>query len=404
MKKIFLGYFKPTAEELKDLWSAAYFAFDANVLLNLYRYSDAAKNELKSAITSLENRIFVPNQAAKEFLTNRLSVTSAQAKEYENAIKELDKIVNKFKDKNKHPYISDNNIENLDSIRSIIVSELEERNAILLRKLSDDEILDFISTTFNSKTGNAFEEDALTKIVTDGSKRYENKVPPGYMDLKSKSSDDIRVYGDLIVWKQIIEFSKENNSPVIFITDDRKEDWWLEESGRTIGPRPELIEEFFKETNEKFWMFNVSSFLKYYADQNKRQLESSIVDELQFIREQVRDVGYVENDKFISKKNIGSAITVIQQPSINTDIENSGEFIISLEDEMKYATGSGKFRPVLSDIPVFDVELLDSPIEDINAIKISFGCGTRMDFNIHLKAKYGLLPVGDYFFRYSAKT
>ncbi|MBK6959376.1 MAG: DUF4935 domain-containing protein [Nitrosomonas sp.] len=49
---------------------------DTNVLLNLYRYSEATRKELQEAITSLDGRIFIPHQAANEFLRNRLTVTS----------------------------------------------------------------------------------------------------------------------------------------------------------------------------------------------------------------------------------------------------------------------------------------------------------------------------------------
>ena len=32
--------------------------------------------------------------------------------------------------------------------------------------------------------------------------------------------------------------------PLILLTDDEKDDWWWRFSGRTIGPRPELVHEF----------------------------------------------------------------------------------------------------------------------------------------------------------------
>lgn len=50
---------------------------------------------------------------------------------------------------------------------------------------------------------------------------------------------------------------------IIFITDDEKEDWWWVESGKTIGPRPELIDEIRTETKAMFYMYSVDQFLKY---------------------------------------------------------------------------------------------------------------------------------------------
>ena len=39
MEKTFSEYHQPNDEEITQLWEKAIFIFDANVLLNLYRYS-----------------------------------------------------------------------------------------------------------------------------------------------------------------------------------------------------------------------------------------------------------------------------------------------------------------------------------------------------------------------------
>lgn len=68
------------------------------------------------------------------------------------------------------------------------------------------------------------------------------------MKKKKKDSGDRRLYGDLIVWKQVIQKSKKDKINIILVTDDLKEDWWLKINGKTIGPRFELIKEFHIET------------------------------------------------------------------------------------------------------------------------------------------------------------
>jgi len=40
MKSKFPEYFKLTKKEIQELWENALFTLDANILLNLYRYSD----------------------------------------------------------------------------------------------------------------------------------------------------------------------------------------------------------------------------------------------------------------------------------------------------------------------------------------------------------------------------
>ncbi|MEL6919290.1 MAG: PIN-like domain-containing protein, partial [Bacteroidota bacterium] len=45
MKSKFPGYFKLTEEEINQLWEKALFVFDANILLNLYRYSNETRDD-----------------------------------------------------------------------------------------------------------------------------------------------------------------------------------------------------------------------------------------------------------------------------------------------------------------------------------------------------------------------
>ncbi len=84
----------------------------------------------------------------------------------------------------------------------------------------------------------------------------------------------------MIVWKQLIEKSKEENiKAVIFVTDDAKEDWWYVINSRgekSIGPRAELREEICKEgAIEIFAMYNTSGFL----DSGRKLLEVDIKEE-----------------------------------------------------------------------------------------------------------------------------
>ncbi|MGZ3645243.1 MAG: hypothetical protein ACXVCM_15485, partial [Ktedonobacteraceae bacterium] len=48
MQELFPGYYRPTKEEFSTMWQQCIFVFDANVLLNIYRYT-ATSNVLESA-------------------------------------------------------------------------------------------------------------------------------------------------------------------------------------------------------------------------------------------------------------------------------------------------------------------------------------------------------------------
>jgi hypothetical protein len=46
MRKAFRHYFRLTKDELDALWKTALFSFDASVLLNIYGYSNEARDDL----------------------------------------------------------------------------------------------------------------------------------------------------------------------------------------------------------------------------------------------------------------------------------------------------------------------------------------------------------------------
>ena len=45
MKDSFPGYYRPTENEFAEMWESCLFVLDANVLLNLYRYSVDTREE-----------------------------------------------------------------------------------------------------------------------------------------------------------------------------------------------------------------------------------------------------------------------------------------------------------------------------------------------------------------------
>ena len=46
MRKTFRGFYQPGKKEFQELWNSCLFVLDANVLLNMYRYSEATSDAL----------------------------------------------------------------------------------------------------------------------------------------------------------------------------------------------------------------------------------------------------------------------------------------------------------------------------------------------------------------------
>lgn len=87
MKGLFPQFAPRDSIDYKTIWDRATFVFDANVLLNLYRYQPDTRQAILDTLKKLKSRIWIPYQAAIEFQRNRLSVIlpskSRDSKTYE---------------------------------------------------------------------------------------------------------------------------------------------------------------------------------------------------------------------------------------------------------------------------------------------------------------------------------
>ena len=64
-----------------------------------------------------------------------------------------------------------------------------------------------MDTLFKEQIGPSYQSTELTSIYSDGEIRYPHSIPPGYA--RGSHTDKRICYHDLIVWKQMIKYSKE---------------------------------------------------------------------------------------------------------------------------------------------------------------------------------------------------
>lgn len=291
MKKEFPGYFANNEDDIERLWQNCIFVLDANVMLSLYRYSDATRSELLKVFNSLSERLWVPHQVAQEYLTNRLTVIGEQAKSYEDSVRKIEAIRKGFENSNYHPFVSAGTLAECVSVFDKVVGELNSSRVEHERRINADEIKDELESLLEGRVGKGFDKERLEKVIELGALRYEQKVPPGYCDSKKGGESKIfadlcRPYGDYIVWLQIMEHAKKSGCAVVFVTGDGKDDWWMSFQGRTIGPRPELIEEFLSETNLPFYMYSPDRFLERANSYLQQDTSPEAMIEIQNLRDE----------------------------------------------------------------------------------------------------------------------
>lgn len=259
-------YFTPTDAEFKDLWQNALFAFDANVLLSLIRYKDSAKEEVLNVMKELGANLWLPHQACVEFLRNRHKVFYGLQKPFdeisniiETQIKEFNsKLDGIIRENKNHPSID---FEQIKSAASRSMKDVEKVLTSFKEKhpsfKAAEKTVDDLNSIFKDRTGGPFDPKDIEGHTKEALRRIAAKIPPGYEDSKK---DDGGV-GDYFIWRQLIEKAKLEKRPIIFITEDVKDDWWLRVNGKTIGPLPALRREFFDEAGQYFYAYRVVEFL-----------------------------------------------------------------------------------------------------------------------------------------------
>lgn len=265
MRTTFYEYYGLSEKEVDRLWKTGLIVFDTNVLLSLYRLSHESQEEILSVMRGYKERLWLPHQVGYEYHENRLENATRPIELLKGLEKKVLDFEKSIKDAySSNPYVEYKKLEtSLTSLKMRFSKLAKEWLESCPQPIKNDDILTSLTGLFDGKIGKEYDSTRLSEIYTIGKERYDSKIPPGYKDA-GKETGDRHIYGDLIIWLQIIEKAKEANKDVIFVTDDCKEDWWASYKDDKLGPRRELIREFRKEAgNHIIWFYTTERFLTY---------------------------------------------------------------------------------------------------------------------------------------------
>jgi len=306
MRDKFQGFYQPNDEEIKAAWEdkGTLFVFDTSTLLNIYSYADQTRTDFFSILEKLQDQIWLPYHVGLEYQRRRLEII----KEEKAIFQKIHKCLNKIKD------VFESDFEQLSLKKRFpeLFTETEELKKKILLAINDynikvdafdkkqpcvrshDAIRDKLTSLFAGRVGEKPEQSWLDKLYEEGKDRFDTKTPPGYEDIKKENKGQEcftyaglfykRIYGDLIIWKQIIQRAKhEDVKAVIFVTDDGKKDWWFIINSRgekKIGPRAELREEICREASINFFiMYNTATFLETGKSILKLDIQETSIDD-----------------------------------------------------------------------------------------------------------------------------
>jgi hypothetical protein len=306
MRDLFPEYYTPSVEEFNELWEKCIFIFDTNVLLDLYEYPKATRGEVFKALEAIKTRLWIPHQVALEYQRNRLKrIIQVQDKlqklesKFKTSQEELNKTIKIIsEDADFKKCIPPENFQEVkEEVRKAfetMFNKLTQYKEESIKTNELDYIRDKIADLFQGKIGELpADQEELDKIYSEGKIRYKMSRPPGFADEeeKNKSKDNEyihrklvfqKAYGDLILWKQILkEVNSKQLTHIIFITEDRKEDWWKKKEKKIIGLLPELVEEILEAGASMFYMYTANNFLKYVKVHLKLEIEEESIQQVE---------------------------------------------------------------------------------------------------------------------------
>lgn len=269
MKDEFPGWYAKTPEDLKALWENAIFVPDTNILLHLIRHSANVRAQLAAVFERKKEALWIPYQVGAEFQRRRLDVQQHAMDAYEKLTEEMTSSVNQARNKlnqyRAHPVID---IERELTALDNYLADFEMRMAEARSKHPTEELatsFQRVTDLFAGRVGAKPTDERLAAIRKEGEERYAKKIPPGFEDAK-KGGDGGDKFGDLIIWKEMIDKAKADQRPIIFVTDDGKSDWWHIHHGKKLGPHPFLVEEFLAATGQQFHIYELPQFLRHSAE------------------------------------------------------------------------------------------------------------------------------------------
>jgi hypothetical protein len=261
LRAMFPGYYQKSAAEFELLWRTADIVLDANTLLHVHRRSAATVDEIFELFENLKSRLWVPYQAAYEYEVNRIAVSQKQIDNLRSAIKSIHALSAQVAD----AVFRENPLYDGETVANPLLSALTVANERLEDALRNAPAVGLVSTTasrlegiLDGRIGTRSNEDEQ-RWLRLAQARFASKQPPGFRDVNKPEPER---YGDAMMWLEVKQYASTNNKPIIFVTDDAKDDWWLMHDGRILGPEPRLLHEFLRDTKQMLHIYKFATFME----------------------------------------------------------------------------------------------------------------------------------------------
>ncbi len=288
MKKNFPEYYRPEDKDIEEAGKTAAFIFDTNILLDFYRINPKTSEKALETITKYKDRIYITRHSDVEYHRHHYEVPAQMCEMMSQIIihYNYDKIKAPLEELLRKPIagcvfpkdITKEFIAKLKKTSDGIIEEIKTIQKHYNENYETHILQDKISELFEEHVLDGLPPEKIKDIIeNEGPRRYKENIPPGYMDAgKATDKSDNNMFGDLIIWKEILDFVEKAPQHVFFICRDQKEDWVSQIGSHFIGPRLELLVEFRSKAKDKiFHILTLTEFLEIFGkDFSKEELDA----------------------------------------------------------------------------------------------------------------------------------
>ncbi len=405
MRDAFPGYYKPTPDEMATLWAEALVVLDTNALFNLFRYTNATREAFLKVLRDKEERLWLPHQVGLEFQRGRLGIIDDQSQAFEDLLAKtkaaLATVTRDVGSLRNHPTLDLDELRSavadaMASIESKIEATRDTYQAEVLDAARHDATMDVITELYNARVGEPYDSDELEKLYADGERRYEAKQPPGFKDANKPAPAR---YGDLILWMQILDKAATENTAVIFVGDDQKEDWWREFKGRKVGPRVELVDEFRARVGKRIYFLTPYALMELASEHDSAITKATVQEVAKVSEAQSLTMSDVTERRRTSEKALERVLREAStSPSIalisddlelrrrDAEIELRGYLAEAKELEARGSTGTGEHLEAMRRVSDLRgrVAMLSRAINDLDSQR-----RLQVDFALSLQRHLG---------------
>ncbi|MFD4671512.1 PIN-like domain-containing protein [Lentzea sp. NPDC058450] len=266
----FAGYKIASPAELDTALREAVVAVDANVLLDLYRFSPRTSSDLINTFKSLGDRLVVPHQALREFWRHRQRAQGSPRGATKTATDALAKSGRGMTDTltiwAKAVGVNHGDLTQLTGQVNELVRGLQEKLQQSLAHTDADRvgdpILEQLEELLRGRVTSPLPDEEHAECVAEAGRRTVAEIPPGYKDAgKQEDGSADGGAGDYLVWYQATRYAQEHQRDLLIVTRDEKEDWWWRQGAEFIGPRPELALEYGSLTGRRLFLMRPTDLL-----------------------------------------------------------------------------------------------------------------------------------------------